>query len=158
MAPVDLGRLLTALVEVHEAAAAPGRPAIALQAPAAGEMMVIGNEGRLVQVFQNLVANAMSFSPGDGTVTMTASRTADMIEVTVEDEGPGIPEGSLESIFERFYTERPEGERFGTHSGLGLSISRQVVEAHGGFINAENRRRADGGVEGARFRVGLPAG
>ena len=158
MAPVDVGRLLAALVEVHEAAAAPGRPAIAFAAPSAGALTVIGNEGRLAQVFQNLIANAMSFSPGDGTVTMTASRGGDMIEVAVEDEGPGIPDGSLDSIFERFYSERPEGEQFGTHSGLGLSIARQVVEAHGGSIMAENRRRADGAILGARFRVRLPAG
>ena len=102
--------------------------------------------------------HSMSFSPGGGTVTMTVSRAADTIEVSVEDEGPGIPDGSLDSIFERFYSERPEGEQFGTHSGLGLSIARQVVEAHGGSIMAENRRRADGAILGARFRVRLPAG
>ena len=75
----------------------------------------------------------------------------------MEDEGPGIPEGKLTAIFDRFYTERPAGEKFGTHSGLGLSISKQILEAHGGAIHAENRQAADGGVHGARFVVRLPA-
>ena len=77
--------------------------------------------------------------------------------VTVEDEGPGIPEDKLTAIFDRFYTERPAGEKFGTHSGLGLSISKQIVEAHRGRIWAENRlRRARAGVGGARFLIRLP--
>jgi two-component system sensor histidine kinase ChvG len=80
-----------------------------------------------------------------------------MIEVVVEDQGPGIPEHKLESIFERFYSERPSGERFGQHSGLGLSISRQIVEGLRGRISAENIRDASGTVTGARFMVLLPA-
>ena len=76
--------------------------------------------------------------------------------MTIDDEGPGIPEGKLEAIFERFYSERPSGEKFGTHSGLGLSISKQIVEAHRGTITAQNRRDADGAVTGARFTVRLP--
>ena len=77
--------------------------------------------------------------------------------MTVEDDGPGIPEGKCEAIFERFYTERPAEEKFGTHSGLGLSISRQIVTAHRGRITAENRRDTAGKVCGARFTVVLPA-
>jgi two-component system sensor histidine kinase ChvG len=80
-----------------------------------------------------------------------------MVEVAIEDEGPGIPEQKLESIFERFYSERPSGERFGQHSGLGLSISKQIVEGLRGQITAENRRDAEGKVAGARFVVRLPA-
>jgi two-component system sensor histidine kinase ChvG len=79
-----------------------------------------------------------------------------MAEISIEDEGPGIPEAKLEGIFDRFYTERPSGERFGQHSGLGLSISRQIVEGLGGRIMAENRRKADGSIAGARFVVRLP--
>ena len=79
-----------------------------------------------------------------------------MIEIAVEDEGPGIPEAKLEHIFDRFYSERPSGERFGTHSGLGLSISRQIVDALKGRISAENRRDDSGKVLGARFVVRLP--
>jgi two-component system sensor histidine kinase ChvG len=90
-------------------------------------------------------------------VTVRAQRDGRSVVVTVEDEGPGIPEGSEERIFERFYSERPESEKFGTHSGLGLSISRQIVAAHGGTIRAENRRDDAGAVKGARFVVRLPA-
>jgi two-component system sensor histidine kinase ChvG len=78
------------------------------------------------------------------------------VELAVEDEGPGIPEGNLEHVFDRFYSERPAGEKFGKHSGLGLSISRQIVEALRGRISAENRRDAGGRVLGARFVVRLP--
>ena len=79
-----------------------------------------------------------------------------MVEISVEDEGPGIPEGNLEHIFDRFYSERPKGEKFGQHSGLGLSISRQIVEALRGQISAENRRGHRQRVLGARFVVRLP--
>jgi two-component system sensor histidine kinase ChvG len=79
-----------------------------------------------------------------------------MVELAVEDEGPGIPDARLEGIFDRFYSERPQSESFGSHSGLGLSISRQIVEAHQGRIAAENRRDAEGDVLGARFVIRLP--
>ena len=75
----------------------------------------------------------------------------------MEDEGPGIPADNLETIFERFYTQRPAGAAFGSHSGLGLAIARQIVAAHGGHVFAENRTGEDGAVEGARFTVSLPA-
>ena len=155
--PIDFGRLLAALVQVHETAAVANRPTIVLRARKDEALVANGDEGRLVQVFQNLLANAFSFSPADGEVTLRASRDGDYIKISVEDEGPGIPDGSIEAIFDRFYSERPEGERFGTHSGLGLSISRQIVDAHGGTIVAANRRGADGRVVGACFTVRLPA-
>jgi two-component system sensor histidine kinase ChvG len=79
------------------------------------------------------------------------------VVVTVDDEGPGVPEENLETIFERFYTERPAGAAFGAHSGLGLAIARQIITAHGGRIHAENRIGAGGAVAGARFTVTLPA-
>ena len=82
--------------------------------------------------------------------------TSPILTATVDDEGPGIPEAKLGAIFERFYTERPKGERFGRHSGLGLSISKQIIDAHDGTIHAENRRDAEGRVVGARFIVRLP--
>ena len=81
-----------------------------------------------------------------------------MTEISVEDDGPGIPEARLEHIFDRFYSERPKGEHFGQHSGLGLSISRQIVEALKGRITAENRRDPSGKIIGARFIVRLPRG
>jgi two-component system sensor histidine kinase ChvG len=108
-------------------------------------------------VFRNLLDNAVSFSPPGGTITVRARRTGDMIRVAIEDAGPGIPEGKLGAIFDRFYSERPKGEDFGTHSGLGLAISKQIVEAHHGTIRAENRYDGENRLRGARFMVDLPA-
>jgi two-component system sensor histidine kinase ChvG len=123
--------------------------------------VVNGRDERLGQVFRNLIDNAVSFSPRGGAVTITATVYEIMARVTVEDEGPGIPQENLESIFERFYTtERPSfpedggsaaGAHFGSNSGLGLSIARQIAQSAGGRILAENR--AEGG---ARLVVDLP--
>ena len=109
-----------------------------------------------MQVLRNLIANAVSFSPPDGTIALIAERDGRFAEVRIEDEGPGLPPGKEETIFERFYSERPASERFGMHSGLGLSISRQIVTAHGGTIRAENRTDPMGRVLGARLIVRLP--
>jgi two-component system sensor histidine kinase ChvG len=117
---------------------------------------VRGVADRLVQVLRNLIANARSFSPRGGRIMLAAREIDGEVEITVEDEGPGIPEAKLEHIFDRFYSERPQGERFGQHSGLGLSISRQIIEALRGRIRAENRRDESGRVVGARFVVRLP--
>src|SRR5690606_25006812 len=123
-----------------------------------GDMLeVAGIEGRLVQVLRNLIANAISFSPAGGRIGLMGRRDMGDIVVLVEDDGPGIPENKLDAIFERFYSERPQGEKFGTHSGLGLSISKQIVEAHGGALAAENLTAPDGRIRGARFVVDLPA-
>ena len=158
--PVAIDRLLETLVEVHRETAPAGAPQLVLALPEVGgrtaELAVLGIDSRLVQVFRNLIANAVSFSPTGGIIRVSAARRDDRIEVVVEDEGPGLPEDKLEAIFERFYSERPVGEKFGTHSGLGLSISKQIVEAHRGTISAENRLAADGTVLGARFIVRLP--
>jgi two-component system, OmpR family, sensor histidine kinase ChvG len=161
--PVLIGRMLETLVDLYQAAADERAPQLLLSLPApvgteAGDLAVLGIEGRLVQVFRNLIANALSFSPPGAALHITALRQGEWVVVTIEDEGPGIPEGKLEAIFERFYSERPAGEKFGTHSGLGLSISKQIVEAHRGTIRAENRRDADGKIIGARFTVRLPVG
>jgi two-component system, OmpR family, sensor histidine kinase ChvG len=115
-------------------------------------LVVAGIEGRLVQVLRNLIGNALSFSPEGGTIRLNAEREGKFVRIEVEDDGPGIPDNKLAAIFDRFYSERPEAEKFGTHSGLGLSISKQIIDAHGGLIWAENR---PGG--GARFVVKLPA-
>lgn len=155
--PVDVAPILSTLAELHEATRkAEDDPRVVLEAPAEG-LVVRGVEGRLVQVFRNLLGNALSFSPQGGKVWVRGRPAGTMVEVTVEDEGPGIPEAKLESIFERFYSERPSGERFGQHSGLGLSISKQIVEGLRGRIAAENRRDAEGKITGARFVVRLPA-
>lgn len=120
---------------------------------------VTGHELRLGQVVSNLIDNARSFVPEEnGRVTISLSRSGRRNIVTVEDNGPGIRPDALERIFERFYTDRPSGEAFGQNSGLGLSISRQIVEAHGGTLTAENiAGTKPGDIRGARFVVALPA-
>jgi two-component system sensor histidine kinase ChvG len=156
-APVRIDSMLQTLADVHDATRVGQGPKLELAHINGEPLTVNGMEGRLVQVLRNLITNAVSFSPPGGTIVLDAERQGRNIVVTVEDEGPGIPEGKEQTIFERFYSERPEGEKFGTHSGLGLSISMQIVEAHGGTIRAENRRGPDGRVRGARFVVSLPA-
>ena len=155
MAPVDIGAMLAVIVDVHRATGA--TPPLVLEAPPPGHLVVAGVEPRLVQVFENLIANARSFSPPEGEIWIAAARDDGWVVVTVDDQGPGIPPGKVEAIFERFYSERPAAEKFGTHSGLGLSISKHIVEAHGGTIRAENRGPDPARPEGARFLVRLPA-
>ena len=155
--PVDAGRLLGTLVELHQATAAEDGPRFRLDAAANQNLVVQCIEDRLGQVLRNLISNAVTFSPPGGTIGLSAWREGAAVVIAVSDEGPGIPKGKLEAIFDRFYSERPRGEKFGTHSGLGLSISKQIVEAHGGTIQAENRMDDDAKVLGARFVIRLPA-
>lgn len=122
-------------------------------------IVITGLEGRLAQVFVNLITNAVSFCQDGDAVRVWARKRENRVLVVVEDTGPGIPDQALTKIFKRFYSERPEGQ-FGEHSGLGLAISKQIVEAHGGVIWAENIRPTDADITseplGARFVVGLP--
>jgi two-component system sensor histidine kinase ChvG len=120
---------------------------------------VLGYDLRLGQVITNLVDNARSFVPDEsGRIVVGIARTTNHVLVTVEDNGPGIRAENIERIFERFYTDRPSSEAFGQNSGLGLSISRQIVEAHGGQLTAENIVGGKpGDVRGARFVMKLPA-
>ncbi|MEX0696577.1 MAG: stimulus-sensing domain-containing protein [Dongiaceae bacterium] len=158
-APVDLANMLGALAGVHEATAGDRRgPRLELDIAPHQELRVRGIESRLAQVMGNLIGNAVSFSPPDGVIRLAAWRDGAFVRVTIADDGPGIPPGKLAAIFDRFYSERPAGEKFGTHSGLGLSISKQIVEAQGGTIAAENRQDEAGRILGARFVVSLPAG
>lgn len=161
---LDLRDVLSALVDIH---AATSEVNIVMDVQPGSDLTICAFEDRLGQVFRNIITNAQSFSPADGRIVVAASRSnrrdGDVVIVTVDDEGPGIPEANLESIFRRFYSDRPttgpdgKAERLGTHSGLGLSISRQIVEAAGGELWSENRRDADGRIEGARFTVLFPA-
>jgi len=164
MAPVDLRRLLTTLTSVANETRLGHDIAVEVRfegrSPTDG-FSVPGHDSRLGQVISNLLSNAQSFSNAGGKVRIACRRVRAEIEIVVDDDGPGIGEDALERIFERFYTDRPH-QGFGQNSGLGLSISKQIIEAHGGRIWAENRAGPadeDGKptVTGARFVVRLPS-
>ena len=160
-ATVPLAGVLASLVDFYRDMAKPETPHLRLDLPILpdaswSDLPVLGSEDQLARVFRNLLDNAISFSPLGGVIIMRARRLADMVRVTIDDQGPGIPTGKLQAIFDRFYTERPAGEAFGTHSGLGLAIAKQIVEAHRGTIRADNRYDQDGNIQGARFTVDLP--
>jgi two-component system sensor histidine kinase ChvG len=153
---VDIAPILEMLKELDDATRDENGTRLLIDAPAGANLAVQAVADRLVQVLRNLIGNAQSFSPPRGRIWLRAREEAKTVAIIIEDEGPGIPEAQLEHIFDRFYTERPSGEMFGQHSGLGLSISRQIVEALRGRISAENRRGAKDNVIGARFTVWLP--
>ncbi|MBI3419328.1 MAG: stimulus-sensing domain-containing protein [Proteobacteria bacterium] len=142
------------LYESHDAGSAPHAP-VMLEG-AVPNVMLLGVESRLGQVFRNLIDNALSFTPLDGQVRLAARVENGRVHITISDQGPGIPENKKEAIFERFYSERPSGEKFGQHSGLGLSIARQIVQAHQGRLWVENIYSPAGAARGACFHVELP--
>jgi two-component system sensor histidine kinase ChvG len=160
---VDLRQLLDALIKAaNEVRNDDVAVTLAFEGAAPEAFKIPGHDSRLGQVMSNLIDNARSFSPAGGTVRITCRRLKDEVEITVDDDGPGIRPDALEKVFERFYTDRPN-QSFGQNSGLGLSISKQIVEGHGGRIWAENRVAPASGNEetprvlGARFVVRLPA-
>jgi two-component system sensor histidine kinase ChvG len=162
-APVDFARLLSTLVAVANEVKRDDGVTVTLrfEGGAGRAFFVPGHDSRLGQIVDNLIENARSFSPPNGVVRVTCRRVKDNIEISVDDDGPGVRSDVLDKIFERFYTDRPH-QGFGQNSGLGLSISKQIAEAHGGTIWVENRTGAldaDGmpTVLGARFVVRLPA-
>ena len=161
-APVDLRSLLTALVAAANETRRGNNVSVELRFEGRGSdsFFVPGHDSRLGQVVSNLLSNAQSFSEPGGKVRITCRNRRSNIEIIVDDDGPGIREDALSRIFERFYTDRPH-QGFGQNSGLGLSISKQIVEAHGGRIWAENRvgpvdANGEATVAGARFTVRLP--
>jgi two-component system sensor histidine kinase ChvG len=187
--PVDVAALLRAVVAMAQDSPRSNGARVELAIPvrrgrnASADYFVLGHDSRLAQVVTNLIDNACSFSAPGGVVRIALERASartepegepfDRVVITVDDDGPGIPPHALERIFERFYTDRPD-QGFGQNSGLGLSISRQIVEAHGGRIWASNRPAHSAGVRvaapehdnsdeparhgaGARFVVELPA-
>jgi len=159
MQPFNLGELITMLAGVTESQGVDMNVKVDAKLPGDG-FKAKGLEGRIAQVITNLLGNALSFSPKDSTITVTGKNLkGGRVRVVVEDQGPGIPPDNLGSIFERFYSERPDTEAFGGHSGLGLSISKQIVEAHDGKIWAENivdEANPNGPPKGARFTIELP--
>lgn len=161
--PVDLRVLLGNLVDISRQIRNGRKPVeidLAVDAKGAKQDFIVnGHDLRLGQIITNLIENARSFVPDDGgRISIRLSQSRGRVNVTVEDNGPGIQAEDIDRIFERFYTDRPEGESFGQNSGLGLSISRQIAEAHNGTLRAENIVDARGAVRGARFVLSLPAG
>jgi two-component system sensor histidine kinase ChvG len=159
VAPADLQKLLSDIAH-HYGTAVAQKSGIGVEFRLAANppFSAHGHAGRYGQVFRNVIDNALSFSPPGSRIVIELGREPrnGPFVVTVDDEGPGIPEDNLESIFRRFYSERPT-EHFGQHSGLGLSICRQIMETYGGSISAANRRAPDGRVLGARFVIRIPA-
>jgi len=165
-APVDLAKLLSTVVTVANEVKRDDSVKVTLKFEGGGgrAFQAPGHDSRLGQVIDNLIENARSFSPAGGAVRVTCRRVKNQIEICVDDDGPGVQPDAFEKIFERFYTDRPH-QGFGQNSGLGLSISKQIVEAHGGAIWVENRIAksaasapdAEPKVTGARFIVRLPA-
>ena len=148
---LDVASLCDGLVAAY-GISVPARGVTVVREGTSGPVMIEGDASRLAQVLRNLIDNAISFSPAGGTVALSVAVAGDSAELSVRDEGPGVPPANRRDIFRRFYSERPEGEDFGRHSGLGLSIAAAIVQAHGGQILVED---APGG--GALFRVRLPA-
>jgi two-component system sensor histidine kinase ChvG len=162
-APVDFTKLLSTLVAVANEVKREDCVKVTLrfEGGSGRGFQVPGHDSRLGQIIDNLIENARSFSPPGGTVRVTCRRSRQRVEILVDDDGPGVRPEAREKIFERFYTDRPH-QGFGQNSGLGLSISKQIVEAHGGSIAVENRTGPVGvdgepRVLGARFIVRLPA-
>jgi two-component system sensor histidine kinase ChvG len=148
---VDLAHLLETIAEVYKFTEIQRGVTLSLSLDLPAGAVVLGLDERLGQIFRNLIDNAVSFSPDNGTVRIAARAESGRAIVTVEDDGPGIPPDNLESVFNRFYTERPAEHGFGKNSGLGLSIARQIAEGVGGTIRAENRE-----PHGACFVVEIP--
>jgi len=162
-APVDLAKLLNTLTTVANEVRRDDGVRVTLKFEGGGirAFQVPGHDSRLGQIVDNLIENACSFSPPGGTVRITCRRLKNHVEILVDDDGPGVRPDAVKKIFERFYTDRPH-QGFGQNSGLGLSISKQIVDAHGGAIWVENRMGPPGAdgtrkVLGARFIVRLPA-
>jgi two-component system, OmpR family, sensor histidine kinase ChvG len=159
LGPVDLKQMMENIVNMRRlVAAGDKRVDYKLNVErnrAANAYIIAGHESRIGQVISNLLDNAQSFVPAEGgAIDISLRRRAGSVLITIEDNGPGIQAENIERIFERFYTDRPGDESFGQNSGLGLSISRQIVEAHEGTIRAENRQTPQ---TGARFVIALPA-
>jgi two-component system sensor histidine kinase ChvG len=158
---VNIGKMLQTIAKIHastDKTLITDAPKILMDMSSdTNELLIVnGVEIRLAQVFRNLFANAISFSPLGGSISVKISQIENQVIVTIDDDGPGIPKGKETAIFDRFYTQRRESGGVGIHSGLGLSISLQIIKAHDGQLTATNRLNANGDIHGAQFTVRLP--
>lgn len=151
--PVDIAAMISSLIEARVERGIERGVTVRFEQAPAEPMRVLGEAARLERVFENLIDNAVSFSPDSAVVTIGLTRAGRDVVVRVDDEGPGVPEEAREQVFRRFQSIRPESEAFGKHSGLGLAIARTIIDAHQGSIAVESR--ADH-LSGARFVVSLP--
>jgi len=151
--PIDVGPLIEQIVAANEARRKTGDVRIAFARPRKESTIVLGEPARLARAIDNILDNAISFSPPGGLVEIAASEVSGQVRVRIDDEGPGVPDEAREAIFNRFHSVRPEGEGFGRHSGLGLAIARAIVEGHDGEIDVQDR---DDAPSGARFTIVLP--
>lgn len=151
--PIDIGKMLEQLLAAREQRASNLGVHIAFARPAKDVARVMGDGGRLERVFSNLLDNAVSFSPDGGLVEILATPDGDEIVIHVADQGPGVLPEQREQVFQRFHSDRPDGEAFGKHSGLGLAIAKTIVEGHQGTIRILDR---PGGQSGAFFEIRLP--
>jgi len=152
--PVDLGPLIEQLVNSWEHRREKGDARIAFARPRKDSAIILGDPNRLARAIDNIIDNAISFSPPGGLIEVAAARVGDTVRIRVDDEGPGVPKESREAIFNRFHSVRPQSEHFGRHTGLGLAIARAIVEGHDGEIDVQDR---DDAPSGARFTIRLPA-
>ena len=152
--PVDLGDLIGQLVSAWETRRETGNVRLAFARPRRASAIVMGEPNRLARAIDNIIDNAISFSPPGGLVEIAATHVEDEIRIRIEDEGPGVPEELREAIFNRFHSVRPNAESFGRHSGLGLAIARAIVEGHDGVIDVTDR---DDAPSGARFTIIMKA-
>ena len=152
--PVDLGGLIGQVVAGWESRRETGSVRIAFARPRRKSAIVLGEPSRLARAIDNLIDNAISFSPPDGLVEVAVTGVGNDVIVRVDDEGPGVAPDQREAIFNRFHSVRPQAESFGRHSGLGLAIARAIVEGHDGEIDVTDR---DDARIGARFTIRLPA-
>lgn len=151
---VDLGWLIEQVVSSWDSRREKGDARLAFARPRKDTAAVMGKPDRLARAIDNIIDNAISFSPAGGLIEIAASRVGDTVRIRIEDEGPGVPQDSREKIFTRFHSIRPEGDDFGRHSGLGLAIAQAIVEGHDGTIDVADR---DDAPSGARFTIILPA-
>ena len=150
---VDVGTLIGSILASREARELNGDVRIAFARPRSGSAVVLGDEARLARVVENLLDNAVSFSPPGGVVRIGATSDGEHVFIEIEDQGPGVPPEAREEIFRRFHSLRPQEEGFGKHSGLGLAIAKAIIDGHDGRISAEDREDS---ASGARFVITLP--
>ncbi len=150
---IDLNAMLDEIIESYRVRHPDFADRMAFARPQKGAAIVRGDAARLVRVFENLLDNAISFSPPRGVISITATQARSRVVIAVQDDGPGVPVAARKNIFERFHSDRPGEDSFGKHSGLGLSIVKAIIEGHEGTIKVEGRGK---GQTGARFVISLP--